>query len=721
MPKIPIYQPDQRVLPDAPPSAELAPQNQGFAGLQQFGSGLGQIGYAVAKSVKDSEDRNYAENRAVRDSLAILEFQEKLKNTIPAGAPGYTEEVSRFTKTLFEDGQAEAPSEQARNLYMPKALRNTESFVMSAKKYEVEKNLENQRVESLKSDDLINKSVAAGAGKKFALDNQVLRLAAIDKEVQDGLFSAQEGEERKRKFLKGWSDSYYDYLLSRNTNAARISARTELELGNKSRINDGFSGHELGVWLNKFSLQADYARRTNLSLLGITKDVNKQSSTVGAMTEAQLREQLNLARSVHGNNPGALLAESMDAYLKYEVSNAIAGLNASNAPEDYDKVMDGLGARVKDSLIREFLTNPKIVEMIQSKSFEDFLQKSAGDRIKSQVDSRKTAIKEDPAQSVQGNANVKESKARIQAGEPGATQKYYFHLKQAMDAEKIDPSEQLILRRGEASALAQEFNRAKTGKDKADLIARIEAEAGVYSPEVFKALEKFEPSVSNIALVSYIGDPVVREKVLELFSRETENAIKGAQDNIALPDKMAIRDTVNSLFRGPINQAFKDARGSAFTSLKDDVGIKKLISDYATVLLPEKRSGGAAAMEAFQIIVNKQFVPLKSNGNFFSNGHYVLFRKYSGGQEINQSAVEEFIAQSLKPEKLSTLGIIVPVNTSKDEYYKMIGDKGYWKTSSDLLRIELWYDDEKDMPHPVEWAPGRGLSIPFTTISRSVK
>lgn len=686
MPKIPVYQQDNRILPDAPPGAEIASGGYTAQALNSVGRDLEKLGTQVALREKEATDKAYASTTALQNSVRMYEYGEELKLKTPPGGDGYTKEMQRFSKDLYDESGKNAPSETARQMFNQKAEADLERTFLKSVQYEREARSVFRAGQRLETATILNQKVAQGAPDDVAYKWRMDHEALVNSVTGTDLSPEQASEELK-KFRKEWSDSYYGNLLARDQfNYGKSQLRKK---GNV--FNEGLDGTEVASWLLRFDSTEAGQMRLNQMLYS---DARAQANSLAAIGQFDGRTKQGLIDAGKATSAGpsgkfSSLIKEIDAEAISAVSqmvNEVDGLKdpAQKIAEKSQKIIETLKQKYAgDRDYQAWLSG----EGRQAQVL-DAIERAGGPVIRQRQD----MLRKDPSQIVATDPEVvrainlfgePEDQTTPAGDRPSYGGQKVVEARLSAQKRRGVPEEYRkgLLNSGIAN-IASNFLSAKSPAEKSRVLDELTRYYGNQSQHVLNIVGKEHPSLAGLAVVGFLNGGA-RTTVLESMSEEATKVLPDIKKNLG-SKYTDIKDMVDVLFKDGLKKGLADTRNSIVSGSAERVGLQDLVTDYA-VYLSAKMNPIKAARTAYAEVVKKNFIPIQTQ-----NKHFAIF--VPGGL-ANEAAVRHFLQKDVTAEKLKKFGVTNP---------DVRPDNVFWKSNEALDGFELYYDDGTgEQPKPV--------------------
>lgn len=635
---------------------------------QKVGDSLTNMALDVVKTRQKAENDNFAFNKTMEDQKAIEDQAVKLQMSLPAGAAGYQDKLSSFIQDRIDNNMAEAPNQEAADLYSKSISRYAADRVITAGHYERTETASKYR------QDISDASTAAAS--RYMDNPNYLTFKdtseVINNQIRNGAgvnFQAGEVPDLIRKSNQQLAVGVLEGLI------------TKERYGEASNLLK--SGQDIGDSLDE-KMKQHYVER-------VSKYVEaKQISSVGEYSRQveDLKTAALMGRPINNNDVAGLIAR--------------ASLNPK-AKDDLPRWKDELNQAVQ---VGQDIQNIKTMPRDQWGSVKS-MQEDAGpingikDRVQlknqfMEAAKRFAAYQEkDPvASTLESFPALQQQHKEALSGDPAKVQSYLDALTAKQDYLKI--SNPKITSSQDAKYLGDMINNSSNSASAAQTIMNIKNSYGKYAPQLLSELSDerkrggggIDPALSVAAFMdnqsgvqSVIENVNSRNEIKKLFKN---NFDKVTDDLLHASIQEQIKPISDALNMGSPAGGNVDLSDSLAQQV--NLEAKKMMNNDHTM-----KASDAAKMAKEKII--------DSNFNTISGGKSLVIAPTSGPNTANPDTVSKFMSYYSTKYGIKELDPMIPPQYiaahgedkqgAKDAFYENLSNTARWVTNQDHSGVIL--------------------------------
>ena len=752
MPRIPIFEQSNQILPDAPPGADIAGGSPIAEAASQFGNQMNQIGFQVAMKRKQAEDEDYAFNEGLKAKSRVEIQSLQLKLETPGGE-GYTEKVSKLLKDEMEQGQKNAQNETQRRLFERAVGQDFEQIMLRSNSYE-KKLASESRVLSLSDRiDEVSKIQVELPDDIIAIK----RISEIDQAIDQNLdmFPEQKAELKLRNKNKiGYStiDGYlmskdpskvklaWDLLNGKNTPIANRNVDPDYALRQglidegerdllkkegkdyqidvswgpdypgvpqRSIVLDGLSPEEKSTLLKRARNLLERKSESTIADYKIRKDnFNTGAIKNGPPNKDELNAMVKNAASVYAGKTLRRDTEIFNLTAHYVVGSVLSSMKGKTNEEinNADLInFDDISKQVKD-LLPNYVnaSGPNfgigqvdvIVNAIRNGK-EDLINAREKDAVASIADDRTT------------NPTLFQKKISANTGLITAVQDFDRSI--VLEQQRLGVQNIRVIDDKKLKEYSDRLEGMNNYWDKTAYLQELQKQHGNYFSYVLKDLARKKTLPQDVEVAAWMDNPDTQIAILKSGLNKGLDSQENLKANKIKPDDISalVREGLSDL-TGAIKASSRDGVSGGAEILKLEGAAKRTAMD----LMESGKYSESEAVERAVSLINSEFEVVGSSDSFSFSGQsngIVFYKKEIDGVKIDKNRVSHYMWFGKLKQELSSLDLLVPPpdkgqeglftdTQRKDRLIEKIRKDGFWKTNADQSGLNLWYYGDNGVP-----------------------
>lgn len=757
MPKIPIFNQNESILPDAPPGTDIVAATGAYRGLSELGSVVNEIGLRR----KEAEDQDYAFQTGL-NSKRIVE-ERALRDQLDNPNLGHTDRVNEIVKEQVELGEQNAPSETARRMYLRSVGQDFEREVLRANAHE-KLTASQLRVASFKDhyqeeakkqlerpDDIgaLKKISEIKQGYEQSLDmfpeQKKEGALAADRTIGIGVLEGYLNTGEKREAWLVWSllngkntpiaarNVSPDYALSQGMIDQQERDRLvksgkdysiDISWGpdfpnipQRSKIIDGLTPEDKDNFMDRVKQILKKKAESTLSTYKARKDDFVSAIKLGKESNQELRNSLIVqAKQNFSKKPDQYARELVSI-----IATDIVGKSATSIRdlpnkdiENADKLkIDDVLGRVRNEVLK---LEPGLKNIIDQPEFGVGTADAISKMIKQVKDETKNERLKDPvAQIVDSYVNPDLVQLQTQATTKtkSTTQEYSRRLVLEQKRIGIDPPR--VLQNAEAENLGNELNQIGNYKEKVVRLNELQDRYGEYFQYLVGDLVRAKKIDQSMIVASYLDNKEAQRLILKSGLNVEVGKDKGLEEDykVKFTDSSEtfakLQESTNSSLE-PFTEAMKAQAPQNSPSGPTVSYFQKATARVAAQLRMDENLGFSDSVKKAVELVTADFDVIDHKNSslpFVSQPppSKILIRKEINGVKIDRRRVDNYMTTARYKENLSKLDLLVPSPRQeemgmfpdaerKKRYVEHISKNGFWRVNQAQDGLVLWVKDD---------------------------
>src|SRR3990167_115134 len=685
MPRIPIDE-GKGLIEQNVPGADISSRGYGGEGqaLQDIGASMFRMGSDFAAKIKESDDRNAANQRLMEDDIDRGKFENDLRLKTPADGSGYAGNMRNYLQKRFKDGQNNMPSESARQRYVEAVKGDFSNALVKAQNYEfkarqdfkLENNIKLRNESASRFAVAPDHNEAVAAADKW--ESGVRQGVGID--YEEGL--ADELIKEGRNYFARQNFNGYDATEDYDTGLAVLRSKSA-----DGRIAKDLKPEEASAYMKAF--QKGRKRKMEKELHDISYKMNQLEYTAASGKSIDVGD-VNLMVNRLKNMPDDVIPpqeknDRIDTLrflprFQYQVSQ----LNKQPLTE-LGKITSGVpgvdksGTNARDRLHYEKLFEQQKAQIVES-------------------------VKKDAmADGIQNNPALATSYARMRTGDEKATIKFVNEMDNYYNTRKVPQEWRRVFTKSDSMVMGETLINNKEPLEGVRQLDKMQRSFGPAFERAFTDLVKDNSNVAPYAVAAYADSPSAK---LQIFKN-----LSGAEDINTLyksnSEKWSDVDINSQIMSNPsvndIRQSLIDSGGTGSANL----AIEKALVEQVRLEAKRISVSGTAniAKNVDQAVKNvlgeAKFVDV-------GNDKKIWLKSETNGVQNNYTAIQNFFdgfnnrmkSQKIDVQQTNDKGTIgfknvpkfdafeqmklwIPIDKNgnrvdKVEYFEYLRDNGRW-------------------------------------------
>lgn len=193
-----------------------------WAALADVGQKIADVGIDLAKKRQEAQDMDFVYAQKREGTRKAAEFSLKAQMGLPkdeygqTNYTGYTQQVSEYLDTVYQDSQSKAPTEEARRMYANSMGDDFTRAIIDAKATEAKGNLLSWTTRFDKEADKTGQALVSVPSYDFAMQSIEDTNKAVEAQTGEGrIFTPSQADEVKKNFSNKIAKSFFDGMRAK--------------------------------------------------------------------------------------------------------------------------------------------------------------------------------------------------------------------------------------------------------------------------------------------------------------------------------------------------------------------------------------------------------------------------------------------------------------------------------------------------------------------------
>lgn len=640
---------------------------KGYDAESRFAGEVADLAFNASAMRKQAADSNYAFTTTVADQSAIEQHSSQLQSTLPKGASGYTDQMQSFIQDRIDQNTANAPSQEAADMYTKNISRYAADRLISAQQYEKTETAQKYRDDITTANTQITSRYMDNPNYLTFKDT----VQTVTDQIKANTGITHNTSDEPDLIQKATQQQAVGIIEGLNNQGRYKEAQNLLKSGNPvgDSLSDNLKNHYLD---NVSSLYNSQQSVTKSYLEGKLKDVTTDLLNGNHVTSDQGMGLINAYNSNPKATPADKEAFKTQVFTSMAVGNAIQNIRIlpkDQRQPEIDKLQDLVGQGNNSSLRQEIVNKgTAAINHLEAQELKDPAR--AGVLASPEVASL--------AKQAQGTGSPNDPNGTI------ATSKYLDALTGVQRHLQIPEK---VLSVDDMSAESAKINTGMSPANIGEEISKLSNKYGNYFPKVMDELskgpEKGQPGINpQYAIAAYL--PTNDSKT---------NAISNIQNYKNIKDQWISNGRVNKDYEHlglQASQATSQIRGiiNAGSPLSKNDPLSKAITGQVEIEAMKIMNSPQGAKNSDEAITQAYNRVITSNFTIASGGKsQVIVPKNIPGLAGNEETINKSLNYYSTPNGLKSLGI-KPIG-SDDGFYDHLSNTSRWINTSDKTGARL--------------------------------